>query len=206
MCDDGPRSRKASLAPACASAAMSCSSLPRFRSQPIQRCSLSLNTRLRCSRMKRGAPGASVSSRGWRALRSRMFCIASASKASSLTARSVSASAQSVSKANWAWRSGLARWCSSRRCASAAVEALSLSMAGITTITRCSAGMPPASARRGRRAGRADSLTRRLITATSASLAGNSISTTATPVSASGVWRDSIQATSASVPSTTVPR
>jgi hypothetical protein len=42
------------------------------------------------------------------------------------------------------------------------MAAASLSMAGITTITRCSAGMPLASARRGRRHGRVDSLMSRL--------------------------------------------
>ena len=45
-----------------------------------------------------------------------------------------------------------------------------------TTITRCAAGMPCASASRGRCRGRADSLISRLITATTASDAGNSIS------------------------------
>ena len=84
-------------------------------------------------------------------------------------------------------------------------------MAGIVTSTRCSAGIPPASARRCRRAGCADSLTSRLITATSVSLAGNSISTPASASDHSGSptaagWWVQTQKTNASVPSSTVLR
>ena len=49
----------------------------------------------------------------------------------------------------------------------------------MTTMHRCSGGMPWAKARRGRRLGRDDSLIRRLMTATAVSEAGNSISSAA---------------------------
>ena len=77
---------------------------------------------------------------------------------------------------------------------------------GITTITRCSGGMPAASARRGMRCGRADSLIRRWTTATTASDAGSSISRAVKapiPVDRLVTCPGSIQATSASVPAPT---
>ena len=55
--------------------------------------------------------------------------------------------------------------------------AASVIIAGITTITRCSAGMPSTSARRDSLCGRVDSLIRRWMTATAVSEAGNSAST-----------------------------
>ena len=88
----------------------------------------------------------------------------------------VSASTQSVNKANWAWGSGLANSCSSRRCTSARADFRSVSKAGTTTMTRRSGGMPVDRASRGRWRGRRDSLMSRLTTADTASEAGTAIS------------------------------
>ncbi|MDT4847675.1 hypothetical protein FQZ97_817400 [compost metagenome] len=49
-----------------------------------------------------------------------------------------------VSSANCAWASGLARKCRCRRCTSGATAAGLPSSAGITTITRACCGMPSA--------------------------------------------------------------
>ena len=82
-----------------------------------------------------------------------------------------------------------------------------VSIAGTTTITRCAGGMPSLSASRGSGLGRADSLIRRLTSATTASDAGSSISAAASAQPrGSSPGRPSSSATSASVPSASVAR
>jgi len=84
------------------------------------------------------------------------------------------------------------------------------SMPGMTTSTRCAAGMPSSSARRGSRVGRADSLIKRLTIATIASEAGNSSSSAASTSShgapPSACSPANIAPTSAMLPAAMAPR
>ena len=157
-----------------------------MRSQPIQRCSVSLKRRSRCSRMKRGASPAAP--RG----------IARVERARSAAARVAAARVVRRQRAPCRHRPsrsaartahGAPGWPGGAAAAGAPARRSMRrrsACAGITTITRCSGGMPCASARRGRCCGRADSLIRRLITATTASEAGNSISSAASSASHAG--------------------
>ena len=88
------------------------------------------------------------------------------------------------------------------------MAALSISIAGITTITRCSLGMPAASARRGSRRGRIDSPITRCNSAMTACEAGQASSSSAGHAgSAPGPGpRLSMAATTAAVPAANVSR
>ena len=86
-----------------------------------------------------------------------------------------------------------------------------VSMHGMTTRTRCASGIPFVRARRGRCFGCADSLISRLMTATTASEAGNAIKMTANSISpgdalSASLWCSIIQATRPVVPSASEPR
>ena len=86
-------------------------SLPRLRSQPIQRPSPSFQTRRRWSRRKRSPPGAGAVA----LVQPAMPAAAAASRASSPSTCSVAASTQSESRAKCRSPSGLARWWISSR-------------------------------------------------------------------------------------------
>ena len=180
--DSAPRSMKRSGS-VCgawpASSVTSASVLPRLRSQPIHFCSVSLQRRSRCSSRKRGSPpqlgpwrwfSASTPARAW------------ASSAASCGICWDFASPKSLSSANCASLSRLARWWRSSCASSVAMPLGRVSMQGITTSTRASGGMPPGQASRGSRSGREPSLMRRLASATMASLAGSAASSAAATV------------------------
>ena len=90
------------------------------------------------------------------------------------------------------------------------MPAVLVSMQGMTTSTRCAAGMPLARAKRGSKLGRADSLMRRLTNATTASDVGSASSKPAkihhTGWSASPVCRANKAYMSGTVASSSTPR